>query len=176
MSEHTAGNNPVAAGTKIKSAWMEYVEDSLDSSLVRGGNVFKAYRTTTDQSLTNGVATTLLFNGVTFDVDSLYNSTTGIFSTAAGYYYLYAQATINGLTVGKVATLSIFSSGTGDMATNQLLTPADSEYGFILPVQGVFYTGVPVSVTVKLSLPAGADVVTLVTGQNYSFFTGFRVR
>ena len=63
----------------------------LDASLIGGTNT-PAFHTilSSDQSIANATATTVLFNSEVFDTDSAYTTSTGKFQPqTAGKYYLY---------------------------------------------------------------------------------------
>jgi hypothetical protein len=105
MSEHTKGNNPIAPGTKLSSAWMEYIEDYIDNFIAGSGSP-KTYvhcaQPATPQSIPNNTLTVVDFDLVTAFPSSVWNESSNIFTVPEdGYYNVSANilwdSTFNGL-------------------------------------------------------------------------------
>lgn len=119
-----AGTNtltlPAKTGNIITSADSGTVTQAMLASNVAGnGPAFRAFRSTTTQTISNNVDTKVQLNGETFDTANCFDSTTNYRFTpnVAGYYYLSASVTMGTATNG--GTLEILArirrNGTTDL-------------------------------------------------------------
>ena len=142
MSEHTAGNNPVAAGTKIKSTWMEYVEDCLDDNgsltpCLKAGTIAAG-----DVAIPSEVTTTIPFSEVLVNNLSGWNSTTHVFTAPSNGVYLAILNVNVGVSAGasKSAEVSITASSGAASAghaaiSSQILSQSNAQ---TYKVTGIF--------------------------------------
>jgi hypothetical protein len=79
------------------------------------GPAFRAYRATTDQSISRQTLTKVEFNGETFDTASCFDSTTNYRFTpnVAGYYQYNWRVNIGGLTGTQLTELQLNGTRTG---------------------------------------------------------------
>jgi hypothetical protein len=79
------------------------------------GPAFRAYRATTDQSISRQTNTKVQFNGETFDTASCFDSTTNYRFTpnVAGYYQYNWRVNIGGLTGTQLTELQLNGTRTG---------------------------------------------------------------
>lgn len=87
---------------------------SVTGTAMVSGNMpaFSVYRTTSDQSVTSGVATKIQFNAERFDTANCFDSTTNYRFTpnVAGYYQISCSLTSNGTSISVVAA-TIYKNG-----------------------------------------------------------------
>jgi hypothetical protein len=96
------------------------------------GPAFRAYRATTDQSISRQTTTKVQFNGETFDTASCFDSTTNyrFTPTTAGYYQYNWRVNIGGLTGTQYSELQKNGTRTGRGS----LSPQDGVYNYSVSV------------------------------------------
>jgi hypothetical protein len=106
---------PAVAGTTVLDLPATSGTVALTSQIpsVVVGPTFRAFRTTSSQSLTGGVYTKIEFNGETFDTASAYDSTTNYRFTpqTAGYYIVSVAASISQPFNSDTRVLAIYKNG-----------------------------------------------------------------
>ena len=162
MSEHAKGNNPIAPGTKITSAWMEYIESSIGNGLssvswflvVQGSNHGVLYPTglitvpaAEDEPVTAtadaGYVINWYFDGVLQEgTDPLFTVTAQLVGST---HWLYCEF------VGSEA-------GGVDWAvrTDNSVDPTDPNYGFGDNTEWAYIKAGTVTASVRLKLPTSA--------------------
>jgi hypothetical protein len=96
------------------------------------GPAFRAYRATTDQSISRQTVTKVQFNGETFDTANCFDSTTNyrFTPTTAGYYQYNWRVNIGGLTGTQLSELHLNGTRTGRGS----ISPPDGVYNYSVSV------------------------------------------
>jgi hypothetical protein len=111
MSEHESGNNPIAPGTKIKSAWMEWVETMLATS--RLGTFtpevyVSCYIADSTQEFANKTGVIIDFTNNENTGDGWDSESNTFTAPSAGYYYVSFQIQFTGLDQADIRNTMVY--------------------------------------------------------------------
>ena len=144
----------------------------LDASLIGGTNTpaFHAILSS-DQSIANGTATTVLFNSEVFDTDSAYTTSTGKFQPqTAGKYYLYTVLRNDG---GTYEVNTRITKNGSDVVGDNITDNTGSESSVTFTTVDLNGSSDYVIVTVYQSSGGAVDIVGSATDRTY--FGGYKI-
>jgi hypothetical protein len=122
-----------ASDNSTKVATTAYVDGAI-SALPGAVTTTKVYATriTTDQTVADATATTIIFNSEAYDTKTEYDNTTGVFTVATtGYYFVDASASLTTSTdlgAAKYFRLQIAINGTPTYYSSESPTPQSTTY------------------------------------------------
>lgn len=142
------------------------------------GPVFVAYRSTSDQSITDATATEVVFNTAEADSHSSFNTATGRFTpTRAGWYQI--NSTVRGVSTANDivnAQIQLRKNGVNYKFGDVFLTSATAQL-VSLTVSGlVFLNGSTDFVSIYLFVDTAAGTITIPAGQTDTWFDGVYIR
>ena len=129
------------------------------------GPAFSAYRATSSQTVTSGVATKVQLNAEDFDTAAAFDPTTNYrFQPAvAGYYMITGRAACNASSGGTVASLQLYKNG-ALLQYGQPYIPPSGSSSMTVTLTGLVYLNGSTDYLELWTTLAGSGTVTVQTG------------
>ena len=141
------------------------------------GPAFSAFRNTSAQTVTSGVATKVQLNGEDFDTDSAFDPVTNyrFQPTVAGYYLVTGRMACSASTSGTVAGLLIYKNGSF-LLNGQPYIPPSGSSSMTATLTGLVYLNGSTDYLELWANITGTGTITISNGTGITFLQGALVR
>lgn len=152
-------------------------QDKVATGVGGEGPAFSAYRNTSTQTVTSGVATKVQLNGEDFDTASAFDSTTNFRfqPTVAGYYLLTGRILSAASGGGSVATAQLYKNGSLVLNGQSYIPPSGSSSQNTTVTGLVYLNGSTDYVELWANLN-GTGTITITNGTGVTFLQGVLTR
>jgi len=166
-----------SAVTTAKVADANVTQAKLAAGVAGNGPAFSAFRNTSTQTVTSGVATKVQLNGEDFDTANAFDSTTNFrFQPAvAGYYLVTGRIAATASSGGTVSTPLIYKNGSLVLSGQPYIPPSGSS-SMTTTVTGLVYLNGSTDYAELWANITGAGTVTIANGTGVTFLQGTLVR
>ena len=149
----------------------------MGAGVAGNGPAFSAFRNTSAQTVTSGVATKVQLNGEDFDTDNAFDSVTNFRfqPTVAGYYLVAGRIAASASSGGTVSTPLIYKNGSLWLNGQPYIPPSGSS-SMTTTVTGLVYLNGSTDYAELWANITGAGTVTISNGTGITFLQGTLVR
>lgn len=152
-------------------------QDKVATGVGAEGPAFSAFRNTSTQTVTSGVATKVQLNGEDFDTANAFDSTTNFRfqPSVAGYYMLTGRILSSASGGGSVATALLYKNGALVLNGQGYIPPSGSSSQNTTVTGLVYLNGSTDYVELWANLN-GSGTITITNGTGVTFLQGVMVR
>lgn len=142
-----------------------------------GGPAFSAYRNTSAQTVSSGVATRVALNAEDFDTDNAFDSTTNsrFQPTVAGYYQFNGRVTGSASGGGTITTCQLQKNGAMALFGSAYIPPSGSS-SMTVVVSGLVYLNGTTDYLELYVTMTGSGTCSVSNGAGSTFLQGVLVR
>lgn len=149
----------------------------MAAGVAGNGPAFSAFRNTSAQTVTSGVATKVQLNGEDFDTDNQFDAVTNFqfVPTVAGYYLVTGRIGSSASTSGTVALPLIYKNGAFVLNGQPYIPPSGSS-SMTATVTGLVYLNGTTDYLELWANITGTGTITISNGTGVTFLQGALVR
>ena len=152
-------------------------QDKVATGVGGEGPTFSAFRNTSTQTVTTGVATKVQLNGEDYDTANAFDSTTNFrFQPAvAGYYLVTGRIACSASGGGTVSVPAIYKNGSLVLSGQPYIPPSGSS-SMTTTVTGLVYLNGSTDYAELWATITGSGTITISNGTGVTFLQGTLVR